>query len=103
MRSELRKVFGVRTPISEKELYTREIQLLVLVPLPHTEFEQHTKTMCPTEKVFSWRLPCPPSQGQGSKDLALVYAEHPSPGLLLGLVYSHPHCILKHLLHAAIA
>lgn len=40
---------------------------------------------------------------QRSKDLALVYAEHPPPGLFLLLVDSYPHCVLKHLLHAAVA
>lgn len=40
---------------------------------------------------------------QGSKDLALVYAEHLSPSPFLGLVHDHSHCILKHLLHTTVA
>lgn len=44
-----------------------------------------------------------PNRGQGSKDLALVYAEQAPPGLLPGLFNSHPHCVLKHLLHTTVA
>lgn len=43
---------------------------------------------------------CPPRRG--SEDFALVNAKQLAPGLLLVLFHGQPHCVLKHLLHAAV-
>lgn len=62
-----------------------------------TEFEVLTFEE-PMRKTVKWQQ----DQSQRSKHFALVHAEHAPPFSFLVLVKNCPHCVLKHLLHAAV-
>lgn len=77
-------------------------QHLVVVPLQAFTQARTPHSVHNFKNSFIW-LKLPQAWSQRSKDLALVIAEHPSPGLLPGLFNSRPHRILEHLLHTSIA